>query len=143
LLDYSESIVQDDSGIPLEYFERRRWRLLAFGRYDGPISVFADFYQPRMAVLFQNANPIDFGIGYRWHKNESNLVVAQKQPVPDGEEGPTAQSQAELDRAIPPRKSRERNRNAGDAPVRLRLWESFSVLLVEIRCTSAITGAVL
>jgi hypothetical protein len=95
LLDSSETIVQDDSGIPLAYFERRRWRFLAFGRYEGPISIFANFYQPRMAELFQNANPMDFGIGYQWRKNESNLIVAQKQPLPAGEEQLTSQSQAE------------------------------------------------
>ena len=94
LLENSETIVQDDSGIPLVYFEPRRWRFLAFGRYEGPISIFANFYQPRMAQLFQGPNPIDFGIGYRWRKNESNLTVAQKQPPPDGEEQLTAQSQA-------------------------------------------------
>ena len=95
LLNNSETIVQDDSGVPLAYFERRRWRFLAFGRYQGPISIFANFYQPRMAELFQNANPTDFGIGYQWRKNESNLIVVQKQPPPDGEEQLTAQSQAE------------------------------------------------
>ena len=95
LLDNSETIVQDDSGIPLVYFEPRRWRFLAFGHYEGPISIFANFYQPRMTELFQGANPIDFGIGYRWRKNESNLVVAQKRPLPNGEEEPTSQSQAE------------------------------------------------
>jgi hypothetical protein len=93
LLENSEIIVQDDSGIPLAYFEPRRWRFLAFGRYEGPISIFANFYQPRMAQLYQSANSIDFGIGYRWRKNESNLTVAQKQPPPDGGEQLTAQSQ--------------------------------------------------
>jgi hypothetical protein len=110
LLDSSETIVQDDSGIPLAYFERRRWRFLAFGRYQGPISIFANFYQPRMAELFQNANPIDFGIGYQWRKNESNLIVAQKQSLPDGEEQLTAQSQVEGDgaTAAPTKKVRKR-----------------------------------
>jgi len=61
--------------------------------------MFANFYQPRMAELFQSANPIDFGIGYRWRKNESNLIVAQKQSPPVGEEELTAQSQAEGDAA--------------------------------------------
>ena len=93
LLDNSETIVQDDSGIPLGYFGAKRWRFRAFGHYEGPISIFANFYQPRMTQLFQSANPIDFGIGYRWRKNESNLIVAEKQPVPDGEEQLTSQSQ--------------------------------------------------
>jgi hypothetical protein len=118
LLDHSETIVQDDSGIPLAYFERRRWRFLAFGRYEGPISIFANFYQPQMAQLFQSASPIDFGIGYRWHKNESNLIVAQKQALPEGEEGPPPQSQAEVDRstAISPSTARKRTQTQAARP---------------------------
>jgi hypothetical protein len=110
LLENSETIVQDDSGIPLAYFERRRWRFLAFGRYQGPISIFANFYQPQMAELFQNANPMDFGLGYQWRKNESNLIVAQKQPPPDGGEQLTAESQTEGDgtTAVSNKKPRKR-----------------------------------
>ena len=70
LLDTSATILQDDSGIPLAYFEAKKWRLQAFGHYAGPISMFASFYQPRMAEVFQSASPIEFGIGYRWRKNE-------------------------------------------------------------------------
>jgi hypothetical protein len=95
LLDRSATIVQDDSGIPLTYLETKRWRLRAFGHYAGPISMFAGFYQPRMAALFQGANPIEFGIGYRWRKNESNLVLAEKQSPPSSEEELSSQSQAE------------------------------------------------
>jgi hypothetical protein len=35
LLDSSETIVQDDSGIPLAYFERRRWRFLRLAATRG------------------------------------------------------------------------------------------------------------
>ena len=45
LLDRSATILQDDSGIPLAYFEAKRWQLQAFGHYAGPISMFAGFYQ--------------------------------------------------------------------------------------------------
>jgi hypothetical protein len=119
LLNSSETIVQDDSGIPLAYFERRRWRFLAFGRYQGPISIFANFYQPQMAGLFQNANPLDFGLGYQWRKNESNLIVAQKQPLPDGGEQLTAQSQVEGDGAIaaPAKKVRKRTGTQATRPI--------------------------
>src|ERR1700722_18387915 len=47
LLNNSATILQDDSGIPLVYFEATKWRLQAFGHYAGPISMFANFYQPR------------------------------------------------------------------------------------------------
>ena len=70
LLNNSATIVQDDSGIPLAYSEATKWRVQAFGHYAGPISMFANFYQPRMAELFQSASPLEFGIGYRWRKNE-------------------------------------------------------------------------
>ena len=69
LIDNSATIVQDDSGIPLAYFEATKWRFQAFGHYAGPISMFVNFYQPRMAELFQSASPLEFGIGYRWRKN--------------------------------------------------------------------------
>jgi hypothetical protein len=78
LLDNSATILQDDSGIPLADFKAKRWRLRAFGHYAGPISIFASFYQSQMANLFQSASPMEFGIGYRWRKNESNLRLAQR-----------------------------------------------------------------
>ena len=80
LLDHSATVLQDDSGIPLAYFDARKWRLKPFGHYVGPINIFPGSYQPRMTQLFQNATPIDFGLGYRWRKNESNLLLAEKAP---------------------------------------------------------------
>ena len=68
LLNNSAIILQDDSGIPLTYFEATKWRPQPFGRYAGPISLFTNFYQPRMAELFQSASPLEFGIGYQWRK---------------------------------------------------------------------------
>jgi hypothetical protein len=80
LLAHSATIVQDDSGIPLAYFDPKKWHLQPFGRYVGPLNIFGRSYQPGMAALFQHATPIDFGLGYRWRKNESNLLVAEKNP---------------------------------------------------------------
>jgi hypothetical protein len=111
LLDNSATILQDDSGIPLAFFEAKKWRLHAFGHYAGPISMFAGFYQPRMAQLFQGARPIEFGIGYRWRKNESNLLLVQRELPPSSEEALTLHSQAPGDAtgAVPsPRKTRKR-----------------------------------
>jgi hypothetical protein len=96
LLDNSATIVEDDSGIPLAYFDPRKWRLQAFGRYAGPISMFANFYQPRMADLFQSASPIEFGIGYRWRKNESNLILAERGSSPTNDEQLTPNAAARV-----------------------------------------------
>src|ERR1700722_3032376 len=92
LLNNSAIILQDDSGIPLTYFEATKWRLQPFGRYAGPISLFTNFYQPRLAELFQSASPLEFGIGYQWRKNESNLLLAQRSSSLNGNEL-TAQAQ--------------------------------------------------
>jgi hypothetical protein len=79
MLDHSASVLQDDSGIPVKYFDRSKWQLQPFGRYLGPIGIFAQHYQPQMSEVFRRqASPIDFGLGYRWRVNESNLLLAQK-----------------------------------------------------------------
>jgi hypothetical protein len=80
LLDHSAAIIQDDSGIPVGDFEPGKWQLHPFGRYLGPISIFQQHYQPKLAALFRlgRSEPIDFGIGYRWHARESNLLLAVK-----------------------------------------------------------------
>jgi hypothetical protein len=77
LLAHSATILQDDSGIPLAYFDPRTWQLQPFGRYLGPVAVFPQNYQPNLTELFaRNAIPINFGVGYRWRPHESNLLLA-------------------------------------------------------------------
>jgi hypothetical protein len=78
LLANSATIIQDDSGIPLAYYSPKRWQFFPFGRYLGPIGEFPGRYQQQYAELFTRAQPIDFGIGYRWRSHESNLLLAVK-----------------------------------------------------------------
>jgi len=85
LLDHSATILQDDSGIPLADFDTRKWRLQPFGRYLGALSIFPGTGQPRLAELYRNATPLDFGIGYRWQRNESNLLLATRTAPQDAE----------------------------------------------------------
>jgi len=80
LLRNSATIIQDDSGIPLAYYNPRKWRFFPFGRYAGPIAEFPGRYQERYAELFRRAQPMDFGIGYRWRSHESNLLLSVKLP---------------------------------------------------------------
>jgi hypothetical protein len=89
LLDHSATLLQDDSGVPLAYFDAKKWRLQPFGRYVGPLPIFGRSYQPAMAELFRRAAPLDFKIGYRWRKNESNLLLAQKGAPATSDEGLT------------------------------------------------------
>jgi hypothetical protein len=80
ILTHSNRIVQDDSGIPLAYFDPAKWNLRLFGNYLGPIELFKQHYQPKLQELFTQSNPppLDFGFGYRWNYKEANLMVAQR-----------------------------------------------------------------
>ncbi len=100
LLANSSTIIQDDSGIPLAYYySARRWRFFPFGRYAGPIDKFPGRYQQQYAELFTRAQPIDFGIGYRWRAHESNLLLSVKVAPDEAERPQTTASSAD---AVPP-----------------------------------------
>jgi len=80
LLERSRVLLQDDSGIPVTRFDQARWQLHLFGHYSGPIGLFANRYQSKLAQLFERGHvePIEFGIGYRWRPQTSNLMLAAK-----------------------------------------------------------------
>jgi hypothetical protein len=80
ILANSATVIQDDSGIPLTYYSSKQWRFFPFGRYLGPIGEFPGRYQQSYAELFRRAEPINFGIGYRWRTNESNLLLSVRLP---------------------------------------------------------------
>jgi hypothetical protein len=80
ILEHSNRILQDDSGIPVAYFTPDKWNLRLFGVYLGPIELFKQHYQPRLQELFAQTNPppLEFGLGYRWNYKEANLLVAER-----------------------------------------------------------------
>lgn len=82
ILQHSTTVLQDDSGIPVQYFKSDDWDLRPFGRYLGPISLFHGNYQSQLAKLFKGTSreQLNFGVGYRWRSNESNLLLAVKKP---------------------------------------------------------------
>jgi hypothetical protein len=78
LLNQSNVIIEDDSGIPLRYFDAAKWVVKPFGTFRGPIELFAQYPQPDLAQLYQsNAVPrLPFGFGYRNYGSQSTLLVA-------------------------------------------------------------------
>jgi hypothetical protein len=80
ILEHSNRIVQDDSGIPVTYLDPNKWSLRFFGAYLGPIDLFKQHHQPRLQELFAQSNPppLEFGFGYRWNYKEANLLIAQR-----------------------------------------------------------------
>jgi len=105
LLANSATIIQDDSGIPLGNYNAKRWRFFPFGHYAGPIGEFPGRYQQSYAELFRHAQPMDFGIGYRWRTHDSNLLLSVK-TGPDEPSVPDATASTEP--VSPPPKPRPR-----------------------------------
>ena len=83
LLEHNRLLLQDDSGIPVARFVQASWQLRPFGHYSGPIDLFANRYQSKLAQLFNQGHVefINFGVGYRWRPQSSNLMVAAKTEV--------------------------------------------------------------
>ena len=112
ILANSATVIQDDSGIPLGNYSAKKWRFFPFGRYAGPIAIFPGQYQQSYATLFQRAQPIDFGIGYRWRSNESNLLMSVRLPD-DGSATADATSSTET---APPAPAKPRPRKPRSPP---------------------------
>ncbi|GAA6622343.1 hypothetical protein [Scytonema sp. NUACC26] len=81
ILAQSSQILQDDSGMPLTAFYRSKWNLKFYGSYTSPIGLFANRYQPNLRRIYRtdkSIEPLDFGIGYKYEANNSNLMLAEE-----------------------------------------------------------------
>lgn len=83
ILNQSEYVIQDDSGIAFHYFAESssKWNYVFYGKYLKPISMFSQFYQADLDSTYklQGAKPIGFGIGYNFRDKNSNFMIANKQ----------------------------------------------------------------
>jgi len=80
LLSHATTITQDDTGVPLAYFDPKKWDLHPYGNYVVPIPIFAGQYQPKLKELFikEHAKPIDFGLGYHSQPAISSVLIATR-----------------------------------------------------------------
>lgn len=83
ILNQSEHVIQDDSGIAFHYFTESssKWNYVFYGSYLRPIAMFSQFYQADLDSTYklQGAKPIGFGIGYNFRDKNSNFMLANKQ----------------------------------------------------------------
>ncbi len=79
LLTHSRALIEDDSGIPLKDFDPAKWDLRLFGSYSTPIDLFKEHFQPDLQALYSQSHPppLEFGIGYRWSRTRSTLILAR------------------------------------------------------------------
>jgi hypothetical protein len=83
LLNHSQVIVQDDSGIPHRFFSPDKWLIRYCGRYVGPIDTFKKYWQPDLAKSYSESlpAPLDFAFGYQWRPHRSSLIVATRKQI--------------------------------------------------------------
>jgi hypothetical protein len=132
LVDHSATVLEDDSGVPLAYFDPKKWHLQPFGHYTAPLGIFPGTYQPRMAELFRNAAPLDFGIGYARRQDASSLLLAQRLPAGSTNEADinhalTTGSDNPAIAAEPAKTQRKRPKTAANRPRSEGLRGFFSV----------------
>ena len=80
-LTNSSYLLQDDSGMPVSSFDNQKWNLEFYGNYTTPIALFSNRYQPELRQIYSanqaKIKPLDFGIGYQFQVNTSNLMLAK------------------------------------------------------------------
>jgi len=78
VLSQSEAVLEDDTGVPLRYFDHATWDVRFFGHYDQPIPMFRNFRQLDLAKAFargENVAQLAFHVGYG-SETASNLMLA-------------------------------------------------------------------
>jgi len=82
ILEKSQNILQDDSGIPINFFNTSQWHLKYYGKYDRPIKLFDFRFQLELQKAYEfdsaNVGNLPFGIGYKYFPGTSNLQLAKR-----------------------------------------------------------------
>jgi hypothetical protein len=80
ILEQSDLVVQDDSGVPLRLFARNTWKLQFHGKYEAPTAEFGKYLQKDLKVETQrnSTGKLPFTYGYAFKQGESNLMTAER-----------------------------------------------------------------
>jgi hypothetical protein len=80
LLDTTDLLVQDDTGIPYRYLRSNGFEVRLFGRYARPIRDFNYGYQQDLAAAYRTTGQVanlPFPFGYHWKDGGSGLILAR------------------------------------------------------------------
>jgi len=81
ILDKSQLILQDDTGIPFKYLQSGKWEVKLYGRYASPVKDFSYIEQKELQAAYENkgqVKPLPFHFGYHWRSHLDNLIIAVK-----------------------------------------------------------------
>ncbi len=82
ILDNTQTIVQDDSGIAIHYItnDSHKWKFTFYGAYTKPINMFKENYQADLDSLYkkEGAKKLGFGLGYNYRDKNSSFMLIKK-----------------------------------------------------------------
>jgi hypothetical protein len=82
IFDQSESIFQDDTGIPYRDFKNNKnWDVTFYGEYAKPVKDFGDEkFQPDLDSAYKatKKKPLPFSLGYHWGTDKQNYMLLRK-----------------------------------------------------------------
>ena len=76
----SQSILEDDTGIPYEYFDSLKWEINLYGLYVKPVKDFSQTrFQKDLNIAYSHADKyrgkLPFSLGYHWGTQEQNQML--------------------------------------------------------------------
>lgn len=83
VLEKSKYLVQDDTGIPIKYFNQSIFSIELFGIYEKPVKDFSEsVFQSDLNAAFNDSSKyrgdLNFSLGYHWGSLKQNQMIAIK-----------------------------------------------------------------
>lgn len=77
ILSHSTAVMQDDSGIPLPYYNPSKWMVNLYGTFYKPVATYSQYPQPELRDAYQlgDPKPLNFRIGFA---RQSNLQIMRR-----------------------------------------------------------------
>jgi hypothetical protein len=82
LLETSDIVVQDDTGIPYRFLNHSPWTVKLYGKYHKPIRPMEYAYQKDLDEAFKaktGTADLPFPFGYHWRGSQSGLILASRE----------------------------------------------------------------
>jgi hypothetical protein len=84
VLELSNAVLEDDTGIPLKYFKKSGWNINLYGHYTIPVRDFSkNKYQTDLKEAYANEElykgKLPFSLGYHWGTDMQNQMLYIKQ----------------------------------------------------------------
>lgn len=78
VFEISSTILQDDSGIAYNLFDKTKWDIKLYGKYYKPSTEFSYISEPTLEKAYKTSEyrPISFSLGYNWRSEHSNMLYA-------------------------------------------------------------------